>query len=213
MSIANIKGLKTFEDRYNYDVKKSGMVEKKGKFDYLSWAYAQKLAKIFDDKSTWRIIKNDDGTFIHNGFLLLEMTFLGQTEQHFFPILDNYNKPIKNPNPFQVNTSQMRGFAKLFAMVSGFGLSLYAGEDLEYLNQENFDKDKEQNNNHKQHEDESARKENGIREILILMNKLSDEQAEKLNDIDFAKLEDYSFQEIRQIYSKIIKIKNESEGK
>ncbi len=32
----NIKDLKTFEDRYNYDVKKLGMVEKKGKFDYLS---------------------------------------------------------------------------------------------------------------------------------------------------------------------------------
>ena len=51
----NIKDLKTFEDRYNYDVKKLGMVEKKGKFDYLSWAYAQKLAKIFDEKCTWRI--------------------------------------------------------------------------------------------------------------------------------------------------------------
>ena len=137
MSAVNIKDLKTFEDRYNYDVKKLGIVEKKGKFDYLSWAYAQKLAKIFDDKSTWRIIKNNDDTFIHNGFLLLEMTFLGQTEQHFFPILDNYNRPIKNPNPFQVNTSQMRGFAKLFAMVSGFGLSLYANEDLAYLDQEN----------------------------------------------------------------------------
>ena len=132
----NIKDLKTFEDRYNYDVKKLGMVEKKGKFDYLSWAYAQKLAKIFDEKCTWRIIKNDNGSFIHNGFLLLEMTFLGQTEQHFFPIIDHYNKPIQNPNPYQINTSQMRGFAKLFAMVSGFGLSLYVGEDLAYLDDE-----------------------------------------------------------------------------
>ena len=67
------------------------------------------------------------------------MTFWGQTEQHFFPILDNYNRPIKNPNPFQVNTSQMRGFAKLFAMISGFGLSLYANEDLAYLDQENVE--------------------------------------------------------------------------
>ena len=132
----NIKDLKTFEDRYNYDVKKLGMVEKKGKFDYLSWAYAQKLAKIFDEKCTWRLIKNDNGSFIHNGFLLLEMTFLGQTEQHFFPIIDHYNKPIQNPNPYQINTSQMRGFAKLFAMVSGFGLSLYVGEDLAYLDDE-----------------------------------------------------------------------------
>ena len=138
----NIKDLKTFEDRYNYDVKKLGMVEKKGKFDYLSWAYAQKLTKIFDEKCTWRIIKNDNGSFVHNGFLLLEMTFLGQTEQHFFPIIDHYNKPIQNPNPFQINTSQMRGFAKLFAMISGFGLSLYVGEDLAYLDEEKEKKEK-----------------------------------------------------------------------
>ena len=141
----NIKDLKTFEDRYNYDVKKLGMVEKKGKFDYLSWAYAQKLAKIFDEKCTWRIIKNDNGSFIHNGFLLLEMTFLGQTEQHFFPIIDHYNKPIQNPNPYQINTSQMRGFAKLFAMVSGFGLSLYVGEDLAYLDDEKTTQNNKQN--------------------------------------------------------------------
>lgn len=141
----NIKDLKTFEDRYNYDVKKLGMVEKKGKFDYLSWAYAQKLAKIFDEKCTWRIIKNDNGSFVHNGFLLLEMTFLGQTEQHFFPIIDHYNKPIQNPNPYQINTSQMRGFAKLFAMVSGFGLSLYVGEDLAYLDDEKTTQNNKQN--------------------------------------------------------------------
>lgn len=209
----NIKDLKTFEDRYNYDVKALGLSKKKGNFDYLSWAYAQKLAKIFDDKSTWRIIKNNDGTFIHNGFLLLEMTFLGQTEQLFFPILDNYNRSIKNPNPYQINTSQMRGFAKLFAMVSGFGLSLYVGEDLAYLDQENVEKGTKKQQAQMSKEEEKQRKENGIKEILILMNKLSDEQAEKLNDIDFANLEDYSLQEIRQIYSKIIKIKNESEEK
>lgn len=157
MSAVNIKDLKTFEDRYNYDVKKLGIVEKKGKFDYLSWAYAQKLAKTFDDKSTWRIIKNNDGTFIHNGFLLLEMTFLGQTEQHFFPILDNYNRPIRNPNPFQVNTSQMRGFAKLFAMVSGFGLSLYANEDLAYLDQENSEQSSEKPKQHLTTEEKKQR--------------------------------------------------------
>ena len=73
------------------------------------------------------------------------MTFLGQTEQHFFPIIDHYNKPIQNPNPYQINTSQMRGFAKLFAMVSGFGLSLYVGEDLAYLDDEKTTQNNKQN--------------------------------------------------------------------
>ena len=161
----NIKDLKTFEDRYNYDVKKLGMVEKKGKFDYLSWAYAQKLAKIFDEKCTWRIIKNDNGSFVHNGFLLLEMTFLGQTEQHFFPIIDHYNKPIQNPNPYQINTSQMRGFAKLFAMVSGFGLSLYVGEDLAYLDEEK--------NNQKQQQDKAKKNLTEEEKVKIATNLIS----------------------------------------
>ena len=182
----NIKDLKTFEDRYNYDVKKLGMVEKKGKFDYLSWAYAQKLAKIFDEKCTWRIIKNDNGSFIHNGFLLLEMTFLGQTEQHFFPILDNYNKPIQNPNPFQINTSQMRGFAKLFAMISGFGLSLYVGEDLAYL------------------DEEKEKKEKCIKWIVDNISRIDEDKQESvLNNMDLLDLDKLNLSEIKIIYKKI----------
>ena len=182
----NIKDLKTFEDRYNYNVKKLGMVEKKGKFDYLSWAYAQKLAKIFDEKCTWRIIKNDNGSFVHNGFLLLEMTFLGQTEQHFFPILDNYNKPIQNPNPFQINTSQMRGFAKLFAMISGFGLSLYVGEDLAYL------------------DEEKEKKEKCIKWIVDNISRIDEDKQESvLNNMDLLDLDKLNLSEIKIIYKKI----------
>lgn len=208
----NIKDLKTFEDRYNYDVKALGLSKKKGDFDYLSWAYAQKLAKIFDEKSSWRIIKNDDGSFIHNGFLLLEMTFLGQTEQLFYPILDNYHKPIMKPNAYNINTSQMRGFAKLFAMMSGFGLSLYANEDLAYLDQENVEKGTKKQQAQMSKEEEKQRKEEGIKEILILINDLTNEQANQITDVDFANLEEYSLQELRKIYGKIKNIKNKTEG-
>ena len=198
----NIKDLKTFEDRYNYDVKKLGMVEKKGKFDYLSWAYAQKLAKIFDEKCTWRIIKNDNGSFVHNGFLLLEMTFLGQTEQHFFPIIDHYNKPIQNPNPYQINTSQMRGFAKLFAMVSGFGLSLYVGEDLAYLDEEK--------NNQKQQQAKDKKdltEEEKVKIATNLISKMTSKYQKTIDDFfkthqvdNINKLDN---KEILSLYSKI----------
>lgn len=202
MSIANIKDLKTFEDRYNYDVKKLGMVEKKGKFDYLSWAYAQKLAKIFDEKSTWRIIKNDNGSFIHNGFLLLEMTFLGQTEQHFFPIIDHYNKPIQNPNPYQINTSQMRGFAKLFAMVSGFGLSLYVGEDLAYLDEEK--------NNQKQQQAKAKKdltEEEKVKIATNLISKMTSKYQKTIDDFfkihEVDSINKLNNKEILSLYSKI----------
>lgn len=202
MSTVNIKDLKTFEDRYNYDVKKLGMVEKKGKFDYLSWAYAQKLAKIFDEKCTWRIIKNDNGSFIHNGFLLLEMTFLGQTEQHFFPIIDHYNKPIQNPNPYQINTSQMRGFAKLFAMVSGFGLSLYVGEDLAYLDEEKNNQ-KQQQAKAKKHLTEEEKVEiatNLISKMTTKYQKTIDDFF-KIHEVD--NLNKLNNKEILSLYSKI----------
>jgi len=198
----NIKDLKTFEDRYNYDVKKLGMVEKKGKFDYLSWAYAQKLAKIFDEKCTWRIIKNDNGSFVHNGFLLLEMTFLGQTEQHFFPIIDHYNKPIQNPNPYQINTSQMRGFAKLFAMVSGFGLSLYVGEDLAYLDEEK--------NNQKQQQAKAKKdltEEEKVKIATNLISKMASKYQKTIDDFfkihEVDNINKLNNKEILSLYSKI----------
>ena len=198
----NIKDLKTFEDRYNYDVKKLGMVEKKGKFDYLSWAYAQKLAKIFDEKCTWRIIKNDNGSFIHNGFLLLEMTFLGQTEQHFFPIIDHYNKPIQNPNPYQINTSQMRGFAKLFAMVSGFGLSLYVGEDLAYLDEEK--------NNQKEQQAKAKKdltEEEKVKIATNLISKMTSKYQKTIDDFfkihEVDNINKLNNKEILSLYSKI----------
>jgi hypothetical protein len=194
--------LKTFEDRYNYDVKKLGMVEKKGKFDYLSWAYAQKLAKIFDEKCTWRIIKNDNGSFIHNGFLLLEMTFLGQTEQHFFPIIDHYNKPIQNPNPYQINTSQMRGFAKLFAMVSGFGLSLYVGEDLAYLDEEK--------NKKKQQQDKAKKdltEEEKVKIATNLISKMTSKYQKTIDDFfkihEVDNINNLNNKEILSLYSKL----------
>ena len=197
----NIKDLKTFEDRYNYDVKKLGMVEKKGKFDYLSWAYAQKLAKIFDEKCTW-IIKNDNGSFIHNGFLLLEMTFLGQTEQHFFPIIDHYNKPIQNPNPYQINTSQMRGFAKLFAMVSGFGLSLYVGEDLAYLDEEK--------NKKKQQQDKAKKdltEEEKVKIATNLISKMTSKYQKTIDDFfkihEVDNINNLNNKEILSLYSKL----------
>ena len=136
--------LDTFEKRYNFDVSK--LIEKKeikGKrqdgtdysftLNYISWAYAQKLAKTFDPDFKWFPVKSENGSLVHSGMVLIEMSFLGVTEQHYFPILDAKNKAIANPNAFDVNTAQMRGMTKLFSMMSGFGLSLYTGEDIKNL--------------------------------------------------------------------------------
>jgi hypothetical protein len=45
------------------------------------------------------------------------------------PVMDHRNKPIQNPDAFQVNTAIMRCLTKCLAM-HGLGLYIYAGEDL-----------------------------------------------------------------------------------
>lgn len=142
MNIEEIKNLKTFEERYNYDVSKyieikkvEGVSKKTGRqfsyeLKYLSWAYAQKIARIVDPKFKWIAVPDENENLNRNGFVLIEMTFLDETQQHYFPILDASNNAIRTPNAFDINTAQMRGMAKLFAMLSGFGLSLYTGEDI-----------------------------------------------------------------------------------
>ena len=158
----NKDNLKSFEDRYNYDVsdyienktvkgKRKNGTEYSFTLSYLSWAYAQKIAKIFDPNFRWLPVKNESGSLNHGGMVLIEMTFLGVTEQHYFPILDAGNKAIANPNAFDINTAQMRGMAKLFAMMSGFGLKLYTGEDIKDidLTGQNEQKQNTKDNNNK----------------------------------------------------------------
>ena len=88
------------------------------------------------------------------------MTFQGVTARHYFPILDGANNAIHNPNCFDINTAQMRGMAKLFAMMSGFGLSLYTGEDINNIDYtgQNENESKSQKKG-KEYTDEETKKE------------------------------------------------------
>ncbi len=145
MDIQSIKDLKTFEDRYNFDI--SAYVETKviegtrndgGDYryesNYISWAYAEKMAEIVDPDFDWYPIMNEvTNSLVHDGMVLIEMKFLKKTRRHYYPILDGRNKAVPKPTAFDINTAQMRGMTKLFSMMSGFGLSLYTNEDLNWL--------------------------------------------------------------------------------
>ena len=110
--------------------------EKKGKFTYLSWAWAVKvLLENFPD-ATWKI-----HTFIDNGVetpymrtnagcfvqVSVEVDEVIRTQVH--PVLDHMNKSVDEPNAFQINNSIQRCLAKAIAL-HGLGLYIYAGEDL-----------------------------------------------------------------------------------
>ena len=57
------------------------------------------------------------------------MTVGGKSITEMLPVLNYANKPLQNPNSFEVNTSLQRCLAKAIAL-HGMGVQIYSGEDL-----------------------------------------------------------------------------------
>ena len=107
-------------------------IEKKGKFSYLSWAYAVRELKKRHPSATWTVHEWNGVPFVNTecGFFVkvtVMVNLIEMTQVH--PVLDHQNKPINSPNAFQINTSIQRCLAKAIAL-HGLGIHLYAGEDL-----------------------------------------------------------------------------------
>lgn len=109
-------------------------VEKKGKFSYLSWCYAVRFLREHYPEAEWIIHENENGLPIfsigESHFVKASVIMEGKTYTQWHPVLDNNNRPIKEPNSFQINTSIQRGLTKAIGIATGIGLGLYAGEDL-----------------------------------------------------------------------------------
>ncbi|HFK1463612.1 TPA: DUF1071 domain-containing protein [Bacillus cereus] len=107
-------------------------VEKKGRFSYLSWSWAvDQLLKKYPD-ATWQVVRFDGLPYMKTEvgyFVEVEVTVNNITRSQIHPVLDNYNKPIAKPTPFQINTSIQRCLAKAIAL-HGLGLYIYSGEDI-----------------------------------------------------------------------------------
>jgi hypothetical protein len=121
-------------------------VEKKGRFDYLSWAYAWAMVKdrypnanrkVYESKQTGLNYFEDGKTgYVKVGFCLegydpITKNPLGQEHIDYLPIMGNNNQSINasSINSFVVNKTIQRSTVKAIAM-HGLGLSLWAGEDL-----------------------------------------------------------------------------------
>ena len=127
--------MNTFEKLNKVDV--SQFTEKKGQFNYLSWAYAvRELLKVCPD-ATWEVhlFDNADGTkqpYMKNGtgaYVQVSVNVNDVIRTQIHPVLDNRNQTIDTPNAFQINTSIQRCLAKAIAL-HGLGLYIFAGEDL-----------------------------------------------------------------------------------
>jgi hypothetical protein len=121
----------TFMKLFKTDVSK--YTEKKGKFNYLSWAYAVQELKKVCPAARWGVTKSEDGSpFFQTAcgyFVEVWVDVDGVSLSQVHPVLDNRNQAIENPNAFQINTSLQRALAKCIAL-HGLGLYIFAGEDL-----------------------------------------------------------------------------------
>lgn len=115
----------------------SGFTEKKNGLTYLSWAHAWAEALKADPAANFHVesFQQADGTTmpymdVHGtGMVWVRVTMFGKPITCFLPIMDHRNKPISDPDAFQVNTAIMRCLTKALAF-HGLGLNIYAGEDL-----------------------------------------------------------------------------------
>jgi Protein of unknown function (DUF1071) len=111
--------------------------EKKQNLTYLSWAWAWQEALKADPKASFKVhtfsTAHDGATPVMNingtGMVWVDVTLNGTTRTGFLPVMDHRNKPIPEPDAFQVNTALMRCMTKTLALF-GLGLYIYAGEDL-----------------------------------------------------------------------------------
>lgn len=107
-------------------------VEKKQNLSYLSWAWAWAEALKADPAATFEVIPFDGKPYMEvngTGMVWVTVTMFGKPMTCFLPVMDHRNKPITNPDSFQVNTALMRCMTKGLAL-HGLGLYIYAGEDV-----------------------------------------------------------------------------------
>lgn len=113
-------------------------VEKKGSFNYLSWAHAVDF--LFRKHPNAQIIVKKFPDVTQGGalvpfyralggyFVEVEVIVNGISRCEPFAVTNNKNFPIKEPTVADINNSLQRAKVKMIAM-HGLGLHIYAGED------------------------------------------------------------------------------------
>lgn len=115
-------------------------VEKKGRFDYLSWAWAWHYLQTNYPGSQRIVYENVEGVpyFTDGKFANVKVGIVVNGVQHidYLPITDNLNRsiPLTKITSFDVNNAIQRSTAKAIAM-HGLGLSLWIGEDTAVFDQ------------------------------------------------------------------------------
>lgn len=114
-------------------------IEKKNGFSYVSWAWAWAILKtnypsayyvkhMYDFGGTKQpyMLDNSGNAYV---CVTVHIPEAEESQTEVMPVLNHANRPIQNPNSFEVNAQLQRCLVKTIAAF-GLGISLYAGEDL-----------------------------------------------------------------------------------
>jgi len=114
-------------------------VEKKGNFNYLSWAWAWATLKEHCPDATfekhWFNMGDPSYSLPYamdkqgNAYVRVTVTVDGQSISETYPVTNHHNKSIQKPDSMEVNTALQRCLVKAIAF-HGLASYLYAGEDL-----------------------------------------------------------------------------------
>jgi len=112
----------------------SDKTDKKGNFDYISWAVCWRDVKALFPKAQYKIYKTPEGcnywTDGRTAWVEVGVTIEGEEHIEHLPIMKNNKSiPLEGITSFEVNYSKQRALVKACAM-HGYGISVYAGEDL-----------------------------------------------------------------------------------
>lgn len=102
-------------------------IEKKGRFNYLSWSFAVAELMRLDPMASWEF--HEPQHFGQTMMVSCTLTAFDKPVYMWLPVIDHQNKAIKNPDAMAVNKAMMRCLVKAIA-AHGLGLYIYAGDDL-----------------------------------------------------------------------------------
>lgn len=102
-------------------------IERKGRFNYLSWSYAVEQLMQNDPKANWVI--HEPKFYGQQVMVSCTVTAFDKPIYMWLPVMNNNNQAMNNPSVTDINKAQMRCLVKAIAC-HGLGLYIYAGEDL-----------------------------------------------------------------------------------